>query len=254
MLQHIDIGHRIAVEVAGDRDPVVVFVSGVQDDRTVWAEVRNHLRSPTTTLTYDRPGLGDSDPLPATDAASTHGTLHSATELEAILSAMNAPSQRVLVGHSIGAHIALTLASTTPELCSGLALVDPSDPTLFTDIAGFDPLVTDADHGTCFDWRKINEDYLSNTPPAVPTVIVASAVGRWLRTPDPEHYLPFTLAEIDARWQRWQTHMAQQVQGELVIAPEAGHRVHIEDPALVAAAIDGLVSRITADHSGVSLQ
>lgn len=84
-------------------------------------------------------------------------------------------------------------------------------------------------------------------PPAgpVPTVVIGSAMWRWLRTAEPQRYLPFTPIEVDQRWHLHQLRLAQRWDAQLVIPHEAGHRVHEEAPQLV-----GLTVAAVADAAG----
>lgn len=244
MISYTDIGYQIAVEVINGDAPPLVFISGVQDDRTVWAPVLDSLRSSATTLVYDRPALGRSAPLTTEQAKEPHGCSHSADELRRVLDALGLQTPYILVGHSIGALAAIVQAARYPQHCAGLVLVDPSDPTLFTDVQGFSPSVSDDDRGTCFDWRMIDEDFSAAERPSLPAVVVASAEGRWHRECAPERYKPLSLAEVDARWQRWQRNVARQLHASLVVASEAGHRVHVEAPGLVAHVVDAVTAAV----------
>jgi hypothetical protein len=112
---------------------------------------------------------------------------------------------------------------------------------------------TDAENGgITFDHPASSREWQQLPPiPARPAVVVSSSVGRWLRVANPERYLPRTPAELDALWQTYQRDYANQLGAVHVIARDAGHCVHIDEPALVALAVDAVVS---AARSGQPVQ
>lgn len=243
-------GYNLAVETRGAGDPPVAFLVGLNDDRRVWDDVLTQLTVATTFVTYDRPGLGDSDALTPEEAAQPQGYGHTVEELRAVLTAANVPSPRVLVGHSIGALIAQVYASRYPDEVAGLVTVDATDPQLYIDVTEFGPTVTDEeDKGTLFDWRLGLADLQRSTLPKLPAVVIASSVGRWATAYAPEKYQPYTMADVDERWQRWEQSLAHQLGAPLIVAHHTGHYVHTEAPALVARAVEAVVTAARASEA-----
>lgn len=230
-------GSQIAVEVRGSKEPTIVFLSGVTDDRHVWDAVIDLLPAEALTLVSDRPGLGDSSPLAADRQLTAQGTTGAVQDLHVAVEKLHVPTPILLVGHSLGALIAYAYAARHSDQCTGLVLVDPSDPSLFPPLAGFDDTLSDSDEGTTYSWHIISADISDLPLPTCPAAIIASAPGRWHRVANPKCYSPLTMTEVDARWQRWQRNMARKLRAGLVIATEAGHRVHSEAPELVATVI-----------------
>jgi hypothetical protein len=74
-----------------------------------------------------------------------------------------------------------------------------------------------------------------------PAVVIASAIWRWFQAKRPELYRPLSLTEVDQRWQLAQLQYARRWSGELVVAHEAGHRLHEEAPGLLVTAIAAVV-------------
>ncbi|KXO91807.1 hypothetical protein AXK56_01395 [Tsukamurella pulmonis] len=105
--------------------PLVVFEAGAGGTRSTWGTTQPLLRDATTTVAYDRSGLGRSEP----DAADrTFGRM--ADDLNDLLDGLAAgdPDRRfVLAGHSLGGVISRLAASRRPERIAGLVLVDPSE-------------------------------------------------------------------------------------------------------------------------------
>lgn len=116
-------GRAVHVHATGDTDAdrTVVLISGLGAPATAWAWVQDVLDDDAHVVSYDRAGLGWSDPADgAVDPARTVADLHAALE------AVEAPEPYVVVGHSLGGHIARLYADTHPEQVEGVVLLDPS--------------------------------------------------------------------------------------------------------------------------------
>lgn len=125
-------GTRLHLQIQGpdhrERDPgtpVVVLDSGLPGFSGQWAWVQPAIAEFATVVSYDRPGMGWSDPMPAGDPVDTRVT---ARQLHAALGELGLPGPYVLVGHSYGGLTTRVFADEYPEEVSGLVLVDPSHP------------------------------------------------------------------------------------------------------------------------------
>jgi sigma-B regulation protein RsbQ len=108
---------------SGDGPAEVVFVHGFQNAREVWRPLLPAVDQEQFRATLvDLPGCGGSEP-PPTWERSTIPEL--AADLAHLLHELSI-TQPVLVGHSLGAAIALQLALTDPRLPSGLVLFAPA--------------------------------------------------------------------------------------------------------------------------------
>lgn len=247
-------GTRLAVYRSGVGVPAVVLVSGLGDPASIWGSVVGQLEGETTVLSYDRAGCGDSDDLSA-HALGPRPSSWAAEQLYHLLhAAIENPLPVVLVGHSVGGQIADAFAIRWPELVAGLVLVDPADPTLNLDITPPRPVLDDAEpsragRGWKWDVAASAEEYLARTPSVLaPSAVIASAIWRWFRAKQPDLYKPFSLADVDQRWQLAQLSYARRWQAQLVVAHEAGHQVHVEAPELVAATISSVVAAAAANQ------
>lgn len=115
-------GHRLWSVTTGTTGPTVVFVSGIGDDHGVWDKVQPIVAEFTSTLSYDRPGLGKSDP-----TAGPRDVETLARELHDLLVAGRVSGPYFLVGHSLGGPIIRIFAGAYPDEVAGLVLVDPED-------------------------------------------------------------------------------------------------------------------------------
>jgi pimeloyl-ACP methyl ester carboxylesterase len=118
-------GRRLHALITGDergRRPVVLE-AGLTAMSSCWAWVQEELSKGTRVLSYDRAGLGWSDPSrEPKDARSI------ATDLQRLLKAANFPRPFVFVGHSMGGIFGRAYASLFPNEIEGMGLVDASHP------------------------------------------------------------------------------------------------------------------------------
>lgn len=124
----IDIGgYRLHVEVAGTGpSPTIVLEGGTWASGAYWAPLVGRLAERARVVTYDRAGLGWSDPSPRPRTAPVM-----AGELAALLDAARVDGPVILVGHSFGATIVRLFAHAHPERVAGLVLLDPAHEAQF---------------------------------------------------------------------------------------------------------------------------
>lgn len=250
-------GTGLAVYTFGAGDPAVVFISGLGDAAKVWQPVIAQLENPPALVSYDRAGCGNSDDLTPQHAFTPRPASWAAAQLYELLNRAGIKLPVVLVGHSLGGQIADAFAIRWPAAVAGLVLVDAVDPELNLEIDPPRPALDDAiparaGHGWKWDVAASAAEY-AGTAPIVPppTAAVGSAIWRWFKARQPELYRPLTLAEVDQRWQLAQLRYARRWSGELVVAHEAGHRLHEEAPELLSTAIAAVVE---AARSGTPLR
>jgi sigma-B regulation protein RsbQ len=114
---------RNNVHLAGDGAVTMVFVHGFGCNQTMWRLLAPAFQDRYRTLTYDLVGSGESD-LRAYDRdkyASLHGHADDLAEIIA-----TCPGPVVLVGHSVGATIALLAANRLPERVLAQVMIGPS--------------------------------------------------------------------------------------------------------------------------------
>jgi pimeloyl-ACP methyl ester carboxylesterase len=100
--------------------PSVVLESGIAGTSLSWTLVRDELAARARVLSYDRAGLGWSDP-----PREPRTLANAVDELHLLLEAVALPRPYVLVGHSYGGLIVRQFASAYPKEVAGLVLVDP---------------------------------------------------------------------------------------------------------------------------------
>ncbi len=118
--ERIDIGGRsLWLRCQGEGSPTVILEAGLGADHAAWDQVQPDAARLTRVCSYDRAGLGASDPAP-----TLHTTQHMVDDLHALLTQANVQGPYVLVGHSIGGLPVRLYARQFPDDVVGLVLVD----------------------------------------------------------------------------------------------------------------------------------
>lgn len=143
-------GRRLNLFCLGDGTPTVVLEAGGGDDSLSFRHIQGRLAPTTRVCSYDRAGMGFSDPSDGPSTAS-----HVVEDLHALLRSAKIPLPVVLVGHSDGGLYVTLYAAEYPKDVAGLVLIDPDSP-------GLDMAATKAlDQPWLDQWRAINRDSLN---------------------------------------------------------------------------------------------
>jgi pimeloyl-ACP methyl ester carboxylesterase len=128
----VDIGgHRLHIWCTGSGTPAAILDSGLGGSFVDWSYVQPDIARFTTVCSYDRAGMGYSDPGPFPRTSE-----QIADELAVLLDRAHIPGPVVLAGASLGGFNVRVLASTRPERVAGLVLVDASHETQSAEIPG----------------------------------------------------------------------------------------------------------------------
>jgi pimeloyl-ACP methyl ester carboxylesterase len=112
-------GTRIAYERTGEGPPIVL-IHGSLNDHNAWAAVAPLLADRFTVYAIDRRGRGGSGPI------AEHAIEREFEDVCAVIDEAGGPVD--LVGHSLGAHVALGAAAVAPERIKHLVLYEPPTP------------------------------------------------------------------------------------------------------------------------------
>lgn len=119
----VSAGRRMNLVCSGSRDPAlptVVFDSGLSDWSFSWALVQPAIAKITRVCSFDRAGLGFSDP-----ARRSGTSAHAVEDLHRLLQRAGIAPPYLLVGHSLGGlHMQLYAASYRHDI-SAMLLLDP---------------------------------------------------------------------------------------------------------------------------------
>jgi pimeloyl-ACP methyl ester carboxylesterase len=122
--QMVDMGgHRLHIYCTGSGSPTVVIDAGLGDWSRGWSRVQPEVARATRVCTYDRAGMGHSEPGPLPRTAE-----HFARELYVLLQQAGIQGPYVMVGHSLGGTPVRVFAHTYPAEVAGVVLVDSMNP------------------------------------------------------------------------------------------------------------------------------
>jgi pimeloyl-ACP methyl ester carboxylesterase len=224
-------GYRVAAHLEPGADPTVVFVAQMGTAGATWRPVIDLLTTGPAVVTYDRAGIGASDARPEPGKPIPYSV--PADELAVMLDRLGVTGPFVLVGHSVGSLYMRVYAARHPQRVAGMVHVDGSIPALRLWPSQPAPVDGDRPDSSTLDPDAGELEMRDLQLPNVPGVVLVRTPGRWAVTlPDPG---------IDERWQQAQVDLAQQTGATLIVAPDAGHQIPRESPALVASAVDAVV-------------
>jgi 2-succinyl-6-hydroxy-2,4-cyclohexadiene-1-carboxylate synthase len=270
-------GVGLNVEIAGE-GPHVLLLHGFTGSVATWAPHRDAWRG-FATIAVDLLGHGDSD-CPA--EVERYGIGPTLADLSSLLDVLGARRTAVLgysMGGRIALHLALDLAARAPERVTALVLESTSpgiesaperearaasDAMLAAAIerdgtAAFVarwealPLFATQAHLPAATRAALRHQRLANHPRGLAHSLRALSVGRHapLHTRLPGLRLPTLLlaGELDDAYRRHAEWMGATLpRARVVVVPEAGHAVHLEQPAAFARAVrDFLEATIGAD-------
>ena len=233
----VDIGGRhLNLECQGIGTPVVVFVAGLGDSgqaawRTVWGQVARSTRA----CTYDRAGLGRSDPGPT--PASYQG---SADDLHALLRSGHVPGPYLLVGHSLGGLLARLYAHDHPAQVAGVVLVNGTPVTWLQAVRRLLPgeLLAPLVHNR--EGFDLADGLASLTPLDAPGALGHRPLAvMWTANQPPPGLPASTARELEGLWETEQARLGRlSAASHLQQVADGGHYLQRDQPQLVIDAID----------------
>ena len=253
-------GHRLHVWCTGAGGPAVILDNGLGGSTAGWGYVQPDVARFTRVCSYDRAGMGYSDPGPTPRTAR-----RIASELAELLTRSGITGPVVLVGASIAGFDVRVFASDHPERAAGLVLVDGShedDVHPVPPIARFVPLLSTG--GALRLLGMSFGDRIETLPPSVRQYAQATrfrAAGYQAAADEITHVqesaeevrrsrrkltipvLVVTGAQgADANWRRLQQDQAAlSERGCLIVAERSGHVVQVDQPKIVVDAIRTVV-------------
>jgi pimeloyl-ACP methyl ester carboxylesterase len=282
--QMIDVGgHSLHINCVGSGSPTVVIDAGWGDSSGAWSSwVQPGVAGTTRVCTYDRAGMGFSEPgpLPRTAERFAH-------ELHALLSGAGVPGPYVLVGHSLGGLPVRVFAHEYAAEVAGVVLIESMSPSGAKPSTSATPAQTDS-HSTV-DWvltlpARTGVLRLLSGPlhldgglsPEVANAYTAySVTSRFLQTwIDEGKGMPESLAQAgavnsfgavplivlsrglipgqDQDWQRMQTELlGLSSRSQQIFADKSGHNIEFDQPEAAVEAIEKMVEQ-TREQAAVA--
>jgi pimeloyl-ACP methyl ester carboxylesterase len=259
--QLVDIGgFRLHLWCGGNGAPAVILDTGLGGTTADWGLVQPEVSRFTRVCSYDRAGMGYSDPGPSPRTAR-----RSASELAELLSRSGITEPVVLVGASIAGFDVRVFASDHPERTSGLVLVDASHEDDVHDVppmARYIPVLSTLGvlrfRGVSFGQR------VESLPPSVQPFARATrfTTAAYKATADEIIHVEQSAEEArssrrklavpvlvitgargaDEKWNGFQQDLASlSEQGCLIVAQQSGHVVAVDQPQIVVDAIRTVV-------------
>lgn len=271
-------GYRMHLDCRGVGSPTVVMDAGLGGSSLDWNLVQPQLATTTQVCTYDRAGMGWSDPSPL---PRTPG--HIADELHRLLANAGVSGPYVLVGHSLAGKNIRMFSSAYSDDVAGMVLVDARSEyvdALLTkteaDAFGFAlgmqgtlySLARRLGLARAFGGSLVGEPLISPTIAKEMVLLQTQAAAideatkeGLARAADDGELARSTLGSIPLvviaaaasmanipNWSTAQLEMAAlSTRGSLVVA-ESGHAVQLEEPGIILDAIDDVVAKVRADY------
>jgi pimeloyl-ACP methyl ester carboxylesterase len=248
----IDIGGRaLFISCTGTGSPTVVLEAGSGNGADTWAGIQSEVARFTRVCSYDRAGIGQSDPA----AGGVRTVQDSVDDLHALLAAADISGPIVLVGHSVGGLIVRLYSSQYPDEVAGLVLVDGMPPDLPASGLALLPAVERSE--TFAIMRGLHPrdperlDIIASSvwvmahPPAlVPTVVLSAGFhGGPDAPPDPA---------FEELWTELQREQARALDARLISVPDGDHFLQLDRPELVIEAIRQVVEAVRDPGSWVA--
>jgi pimeloyl-ACP methyl ester carboxylesterase len=253
-------GHRLQIWCVGSGTPAVILETGLGGTSADWGFVQPEVARFTTACSYDRAGMGYSDPGPSPRTAR-----RIANELAQLLQRSGLTAPVILVGASIGGLSARLFASEHADRLAGLVLVDAThedqlDPV--PAIATFVPLLSSTGVlrllGTSFGIRpeslapgvrrfaRATRYRAAGYNAAANEIIHAPASAAEVKAARRTLTVPLVVVSAgrgsDATWRRLQRDQVDLSSlGCQMTALDSGHAILVEQPNIVIDAIRAIV-------------
>src|SRR5678816_2623069 len=233
-LQKIDVGgHGLQFLIGGQGSPAVIFEGGFGAGIASWSRVQKDVAAFTQTVSYDRAGVGQSDPGPRPRSAK-----QIATELHAALQKSGVKPPYVMVGHSFGGIYVRVFADMYPNEVAGMVLIDPSQES-FNDWLGknqpdrlkaAESNIATAGEGVQAEFAAVDTSYSQARVAKVPAGIPVT-----LLTATEDESMP---AEGRKVWiEKHKEWLATVPGSKHIVVEKATHFIQAQQPAVVIEAI-----------------
>jgi pimeloyl-ACP methyl ester carboxylesterase len=267
-------GINMHIYCIGEGSPTIVLDAGLGAGSMSWARVQEEVSNHTRVCSYDRAGMGWSEPGP-----KPRTYMKIADELYALLQAAGEQGPYVLVGHSAGAHTVRFFVQKHPADVAGIVLVDPAHEKILTKEVitaiqqlqmsyvgyvhlGFWQYVLNPDVIKRFEGPNVPAEVINNSevvfsPKSIytaadelaalyETALALNATnieGAWDNKPTIVLSADNEVAQLTGALGLHKELASLSTRGEQVLVP-GGHNIHYEHPEVVAEAILNIVNAV----------
>lgn len=249
--ERVDVGGRRLYILCTGRNvegsPTVVLEAGLGDSSSVWNRVQPEVAKFTRVCSYDRAGLGGSEPAPVPRTIETL-----VADLHTLLTNAKVSSPYVLVGHSLGGLLTRLYASRYPNEIAGMVLVDSAhedEPDRGLAILPLEMVKQLKPEDFVIRHPRESVDHCSiralmnaaNWRSSIPLVVLTQ--GRPYRPndyPTPSLAQKFYMLHLEMQ----KDLVRRSPRGKQVIAEKSGHNIHHDQPELVIDSIRKVVEEV----------
>ncbi|MDY7092573.1 MAG: alpha/beta hydrolase [Acidobacteriota bacterium] len=247
--------HRLHARVVGTGTPAVVLDTGMGDSLEAWGELLPRLGELTTTVAYDRAGLGESELGP-----EPRDLFAVAKDLRALLQGLGIEPPYLLIGHSLGGLHIRGFAHLYPEEVAGWIFIDPTtegmiqsvlteegQAAVLQQLEGESEGVLAEARGVPHRLRQLDD---LDPPPHIPAVVLSAAAP--MHIPEEHREAAAAAGMTEERLEELLTlkldlHRAladKLPQSEHITLPENHHYLHQQDPEIVVEQVRKLLGQI----------
>jgi pimeloyl-ACP methyl ester carboxylesterase len=271
--QLVDVGgYRLHINCTGTGSPTVIIEAGLGDWSTSWGgTVQPEVSKTTRVCTYDRAGMGWSDPGPLPRDAA-----HFAKELHTLLQNANIPGPYVMVGHSLGGAAVRVFVHDYASEVAGVVLIESMNPKQGTQSPEI--LSQSESQSQPFSFQATLARFgVARLLVKVPAIAPSMPAGeeayyplyilpQSFQTTDNEGQgMPASLAQAAAvktfgdlplivltgslndipGWTEWQSELLQlSSNSQQMFAEDSGHNIQVDEPQAAVAAILQMVQQV----------
>ena len=235
---------KIYYVLEGHGNPPVVFVSGMAHDHRTWNLIQDSISKETTTLTYDRSGLG---------ASEYHGEKKDlntlANEVNDLVTKVGIHQPFIFVAHSMGCQIVKKYITLYPKKVKGIIFLDPGynenflkeriPDSLWTErenaIKKYQPDFNKAQLEEAANHTQINEEADAITKvPKIPTILFTATMVT---------DFPASAMEQKVKMERHLLWLNEMPKADHILINNSWHYIHMDAPNEVIKAIHSMVNR-----------
>ena len=236
-------GYRMSIRCTGEGSPTAILDAAARATSQTWNQIQPGVASSTRVCSYDRAGLGLSDPGPVPRTSRTM-----VEELRTLLRNAGVEGPYVLVGHSLGGLNMQLFARLYPDEVVGVVLVDATPAEI---LDRFGEVLTPEQLQMVFpgpaqfperlDFRASLAQVKAAPPfPNVPLIVLA-------RTVFPPGPPGFPNEEMNGLWNGMQAaHSGLSSRSQVIFVQGAGHFIHLDRPGVVIESILRVVEQARA--------
>ncbi len=244
-------GYKLHISCSGKHvngSPTVVLESGLNSSSETWNDIQPEIAKLSRVCTYDRAGLGRSDPPPHALRTSSQIT----GDLHTLLTKAGVAGPIVLVGHSFGGINVRMYASLYPRDVVGMVLIDSSHEEETAKWEAMIPPEIRKDLGGASGRRVLGGEQIdleesqrqmkeANWHTDIPLIVLSR--GRSSYSPDdyPPRLREFAPKGEELRIKLQEDLASRSSKSKHIFAERSGHMIHRDQPELVIDAIRQVV-------------